>query len=264
MTELLTTNLPAKVAMVVPCYNESTRWNYPYWEELIKVKNVDWYFIDDGSRDSTYTIISSYVKYPNCQVRSLGNNSGKSEAVRSGLLEAANSHNTYDFIGFIDADGCVSASDVQRVSELPYRLNSASVKFDAIWASRIPLSGRLIVRSKFRHIIGRLLAKIFKIGAGELPYDTQCGFKIFDNSIFLRRGLLREFRTRWLFDLEIHSRLRTEKGLDPVIWEEPLNQWIEVGNSKINSKEGIRILLEIGLLKSLQAKSKLGTRRKWI
>ena len=60
MTELLTTNLPAKVAMVVPCYNESTRWNYPYWEELIKVKNVDWYFIDDGSRDSTYTIISSY------------------------------------------------------------------------------------------------------------------------------------------------------------------------------------------------------------
>ena len=87
---------------------------------------------------------------------------------------------------------------------------------------------------------------------------------IFDNSIFLRRSLLREFRTRWLFDLEIHSRLRTEKGLDPVIWEEPLNQWIEVGNSKINSKEGIRILLEIGLLKSLQAKSKLGTRRKWI
>ena len=254
----------AKVAMVVPCYNESSRWNHPYWEELIKIKNVDWYFINDGSRDNTHAIISQYIKYPNCQVISLEKNSGKSEAVRSGLSEAANNQDIYEFIGFIDADGCVSASDVQRISELPYRLISDSVKFEAIWASRIPLSGRLIVRSKFRHVIGRILAKIFRMGAGKLPYDTQCGFKIFDNSIFLRRSLLREFQTRWLFDLEIHSRLRTEKGLDPVIWEEPLNQWIEVGNSKINIKEGIRILFEIILLKSLQAKSKLGTRQKWI
>lgn len=261
MTEFLPINLPAKVAMVVPCYNESSRWNYPYWEELISVKNIDWYFIDDGSRDSTYAIISKYSEHPNCQARSLERNSGKSEAVRSGLLEAANAQNNYEFIGFIDADGCVSTSDVQRISELPYHLNRASVNFDAIWASRIPLSGRIIVRSKFRHIIGRFLANIFKMGAGELPYDTQCGFKIFDNSMFLRRSLLREFQTRWLFDLEIHSRLRTEKGLDPVIWEEPLNQWIEVGNSKINSKEGFRILSEIILLKCLQAKSKLETRR---
>jgi glycosyltransferase involved in cell wall biosynthesis len=264
MIEFLPTNFPVKVAIVVPCYNESSRWNHPYWEELITIKNVDWYFINDGSRDNTYAIISKYIKYPNCQVRSLKKNSGKSEAVRSGLLEATNNQNSYEFIGFIDADGCVSASDVERISELPYRLISDSVKFDAIWASRIPLSGRLIVRSKSRHLIGRVLAKIFRMGAGELPYDTQCGFKIFDNSIFLRRSLLREFQTRWLFDLEIHSRLRTEKGLDPVIWEEPLNQWIEVGNSKINIKEGIRILFEIGLLKSLQVISKLGTSRKWI
>ena len=264
MTEFLSTNLTAKVAIVVPCYNESSRWNYQYWEELVRVKNVDWYFIDDGSHDSTFAIISKYTKRPNCRAKSLERNSGKSEAVRSGLLEAANSHNNYEFIGFIDADGCVSASDVQRISDLPYQLNRASVKFDAIWASRIPLSGRLIVRSKFRHVIGRLLARFFKLGAGELPYDTQCGFKIFDNSIFLRHTLLRKFQTRWLFDLEIHSRLRTEKGLDPIIWEEPLNQWIEVGNSKINSKEGIRILFEIILLKSLQAKSQLGTRQKWI
>jgi dolichyl-phosphate beta-glucosyltransferase len=264
MSESFPAKPRAKVAIVVPCYNESSRWNHPYWEELIKIKNVDWYFINDGSRDNTHSIISQYIKYPNCQVLSLEKNSGKSEAVRSGLSMAANNQEIYEFIGFIDADGCVSASDVQRISELPYRLISDSVKFEAIWASRIPLSGRLIVRSKSRHVIGRILAKVFRMGAGELPYDTQCGFKIFDNSIFLRRSLLREFQTRWLFDLEIHSRLRIEKGLDPVIWEEPLNQWIEVGNSKINVKEGIRILFEIGLLKSLQVKSKLGTRRKWI
>jgi len=264
MTDFPPTKPRAKVAMVVPCYNESSRWNNPYWEELINIKNIDWYFINDGSRDNTYVIISKYMKYPNCRVMSLEKNSGKSEAVRSGLSEAANNQDIYEFIGFIDADGCVSASDVQRISELPYRLISDSVKFDAIWASRIPLSGRLIVRSKSRHVIGRILARIFRMGVGELPYDTQCGFKIFNNSIFLRRSLLREFQTRWLFDLEIHSRLITEKGLDPVIWEEPLNQWIEVGNSKINFKEGIRILFEIGLLKSLQAKSKLGTRRTWI
>jgi glycosyltransferase involved in cell wall biosynthesis len=264
MSESFPAKPQAKVAMVVPCYNESSRWNHPYWEELVNIKNVDWYFINDGSRDNTHAIISQYIKYPNCQVISLHKNSGKSEAVRSGLSMAANNQDTYEFIGFIDADGCVSASDVQRISELPYRLMSDSVKFEAIWASRIPLSGRLIIRSKPRHVIGRILAKVFRMGAGELPYDTQCGFKIFNNSIFLRRSLLREFQTRWLFDLEIHSRLRTEKGLEPVIWEEPLNQWIEVGNSKINFKEGIRILFEIGLLKSLQVKSKLGTRRKWI
>ena len=247
-----------EIALIVPCFNESSRWNYEYWKNMIEIDGLDWFFVDDGSKDNTGEILAKYEVNSNCNYHHLEKNSGKSEAVRSGLVEALNSGEQYKYIGFIDADGCVSLADVQRMTQLPGQLRDEAIKFDAIWASRIPLSGRVVKRSVLRHTIGRILAKVFKFGVGDLPYDTQCGFKIFEDSACFRESLQNKFKTRWLFDLEIHSRLRSRMQANPVIWEEPLNQWIEVGGSKINSKESFRIIYEIVLMKYLQIKRKQG------
>ncbi len=61
-----TTSLPGwrvKLTLVVPCYNESTRWDEKYWRSLIVELGISPVFVDDGSTDDGSLIVNQGGQY---------------------------------------------------------------------------------------------------------------------------------------------------------------------------------------------------------
>jgi dolichyl-phosphate beta-glucosyltransferase len=148
-------------------------------------------------------------------------NGGKGAAIRRGWAEA---RADAGWLGFLDADGAVSAGEFWRLAA---RL-AGEPSFDVLCGARILMAGRTIKRSLFRHLQGRVFATLteqaFRLGF----YDTQCGVK------FARAGLLRpltpHLRERgWLLDVEMLALLQ-RAGARCV--EEPID-WADVGASKV-------------------------------
>jgi len=51
-----------KVAIIIPCYNESDRLDAnKFTEYLLQNAHVHFYFIDDGSTDNTISIINGII-----------------------------------------------------------------------------------------------------------------------------------------------------------------------------------------------------------
>src|SRR5690349_8563673 len=93
-----------RTIVVVPCYNEEHRLPVQAFEEFVSSHDVEFLFVNDGSRDGTLKLLQSLAK-SNPQrfaVLDLERNRGKAEAVRRGILAAAD--RKPDFVGFWDAD----------------------------------------------------------------------------------------------------------------------------------------------------------------
>ncbi|OGI75576.1 hypothetical protein A3C67_00605 [Candidatus Nomurabacteria bacterium RIFCSPHIGHO2_02_FULL_42_19] len=100
------------VTIVVPCWNEERTvyktvrslldLNYP--KDKLKI-----FLVDDGSTDSTWSIINKFTKYPNIQIFRK-ENGGKYTALNLGLqyLET-------DFFGGLDADSFVAPESLIRI-----------------------------------------------------------------------------------------------------------------------------------------------------
>ena len=78
-------------------------------------------------------------------------------------------------------------------------------------------------------------------------YDSQCGAKLFKAKIapvlFSER-----FITKWLFDIEIFGRLILKFGrptVENIAKEIPLNEWQEVGKSKLKLSYLIKVPFEL-------------------
>ena len=240
--------------MIVPCFNEAKRWDHAYWLAMMKVPQVQWLFVDDGSTDSTSEILCDFCSEQNAAFLRLPKNAGKSEAVRAGMNMVFESQQSFLGVGFIDADGAFEVSEVVSVlakceSVLGFK------KYDALWTARVLLAGRSIQRSQSRHYVGRVLATVFSYGAMTIPYDTQCGFKIFSVSPQLKEILNQAFRTRWLFELEMLSKWNHVNGKPIAVWEEPLSSWKEIGDSKITIREVRRIAKEVVHIKFIQRRA---------
>jgi dolichyl-phosphate beta-glucosyltransferase len=148
-------------------------------------------------------------------------NRGKGSAIRLGWSEA---DADAAWLGFLDADGAVSAPEAWRL----VRMLTRSDDFDALAGARILMAGRAIERSFLRHVQGRVFAtmaeRAFRFGF----YDTQCGVKLFRASLL--RPLVPELREeRWLLDIEA---LALMKRAGARFREEPID-WFDAGGSKV-------------------------------
>ena len=124
----------------------------------------------------------------------------------------------------------------------------------AVIGSRWPHLGADIQRSP-----GRGIASIaFKMAVRRIlkapVWDTQCGAKV-----FLRETAAEifstPFRTRWLFDIEILSRLGFDR-LRTQVQEHPISSWCDVPGSKLGIGSLATILREFRILaKSLKKQS---------
>ena len=233
------------ISLVVPCYNEESRLNVQYWFEVIrKHTEVNFLFVDDGSKDETLRVLRSIQILPNVQVLPLKNNSGKGEAVRQGFHQVFRAKNVSFpepmIVGFLDCDGAFSQDDLQAIIEQSRRLLIDGGGYEALISSRVKLLGRKIERSNFRHIVGRLIATFISLGWPNAPYDSQSGFKMFLVTNDLQATISKEFQTKWFFDLEILSSLRIG-----AIYEFPLNEWTEVNGSHLDLTSIVGVLREV-------------------
>ena len=134
-------------------------------------------------------------------------NTGKGEAVRSGLLRAIQSGAPY--VGFWDAD---LATPLNAIGDLLGVLLSQP-EVNIVLGSRVRLLGRNIERRAARHYLGRIFATCVSLVLDLPVYDTQCGAKLFRVTPEIQQVFQEPFSSRWIFDVELLARYVTLNGL---------------------------------------------------
>jgi glycosyltransferase involved in cell wall biosynthesis len=236
----------AALLLVVPFFNEANRFDSNYWTKINSLTHIKFVFVNDGSTDSTPTLLENLleVNVHNSRLISLSKNVGKSEAIRIGLIAALEQDSSIQFIGYRDGDQSLSWHDIDKLLSI-MRNN----KFDVVLGSRVKLLGREVLRNWKRHYIGRVLATLLSTGIDGFPYDSQNGMKIFRNSLEFKAALQEPFKTRWFIDIELLSRLKSQ-GINR-FWEEPLTFWIDSRESHISLKSFPRVFHEILIIRKL-------------
>lgn len=235
-----------KVLLIVPCYNEEKRFNIHYWKEISDgLGNVNFLFVDDGSTDNTFMKIEELSTQTNCFFQKIEKNSGKGKTLKNAFSSAVKEN--YEIIGFIDSDGAFKLNDIKRIVILAEQLITKK-DFEAVFSSRINLAGRNIKRKKSRHYISRAIYTIINLIIKIPLYDTQSGFKLYENSLEWRKVFKEEFKTRWFFDIETLTLFRKLHNRNPRTWEEPLDNWSDVPGSSLSKGNTLRILRDIFII----------------
>jgi dolichyl-phosphate beta-glucosyltransferase len=231
--------------VIVPCYNEALRFPIRHFCEYISEhKNLLFCFVDDGSTDSTAEMLKDLkIKHnDSISILQLSSNQGKAEAIRQGVLFVLNGISP-KYIGYMDADLATPLSEVYRLNTFIHE--NEKIRF--IFGSRVSVFGSNIQRLPIRHYGGRVIATAVDLILGMKIYDTQCGLKIFDRG--MATDLFREpFLTRWFFDVEVFARLKllySPLELSYQLRELPINNWVEMGASKVNLGDICRIPLDL-------------------
>jgi glycosyltransferase involved in cell wall biosynthesis len=238
------------IHMVVPCYNEEKRLNLEYWNELVDIVGTKWVFVNDGSSDRTLSLLQSIDK---ASVVPLEKNVGKAEAIRLGVLSTYPKSNRENFnFGYVDADGAFAIEDIKRI----INIYTNSTNFEGIWGARVKLAGRSISRKDGRHILSRIIITFIGLKIRSLPYDIQTGLKMFRFNKESIKIFDHKFKTRWFVDLEILMRYKQMTNHDLRVWEEPLNKWNDISDSKIRGFQLIQIMRDLLIVIKLLRKWK--------
>ena len=107
-----------KVVIVVPCFNEETRFNENYFNKLISIQNTFWIFVDDGSTDCTSEILRRFSNKKNTLYLKINHNVGKSNAISRGMHHAFKKISGLSWVGFLDSDGAFEVPDVENIIKM--------------------------------------------------------------------------------------------------------------------------------------------------
>jgi len=233
--------------IVIPCYNEEKRLNKQAFIDFVKENpSMAFLFVNDGSKDNTLEVINNLEKeHENLLVLNLEKNGGKAEAVRQGMLVAAENYEC-DFIGFWDADLATPLEEIPQLVNIMLRHD-----FDAVTGLRLMRLGAKVKRKNSRHYLGRLFATTASKTLKLPVYDTQCGAKLYKKQI-VQTLFENCFITKWLFDVEILARYVKLFGRESAlkkIYEYPLYQWEDVGGSQLKAKDFLKAPVELWKIK---------------
>ncbi len=223
--------------VVIPCYNEEHRLAVDQVVALRAATGGRVLLVDDGSTDGTAALLDRIAAdHEGIDVLHLPKNRGKAEAVRQGMLAAAATGTP--LVAFTDADFATPAAEMARLV-----LRCADEGRPVVIGARVGLMGHRIERSDLRHYTGRVFATITSLVLGFGVYDTQCGAKVFANGPTLDHALATPFVGRWSFDVELLGRLAVD-GADGFL-EVPLEEWHEIGGSKLGLTDSLRSTVEL-------------------
>lgn len=227
--------MPNKVLLIIPCYNEASRLDMEAFKRFSD-KYV-FLFVNDGSTDETSKVIHPYCNH-RIHLHELKENSGKSEAVRQGFLQALQMPfaNELEWLGFWDAD---LATPLEEVEKLFLFRTHFGPDAEVIIGSRVKRLGSTIQRKLMRHLLGRVFATVADSLFHLYCYDTQCGAKLFQKHL-VPKFANEPFISRWAFDVELLVRIRQHKML-----EYPLSTWQDVAGSKLKvGRVGFKIMMD--------------------
>lgn len=236
--------MSSAVHLVIPLFNEAGRLDLRAFEEALRGRaELKFLLVDDGSTDATPARIAELAAAWPERVGTirLPINSGKAEAVRRGMLAAWEAGSP--IVGYWDAD---LATPFRELDALLVPLTEKD-EVQVVLGARVQLLGREIVRSPFRHYAGRVFATVASLLLDVPVYDTQCGAKLFRRTEELRRALGQPFLSRWIFDVELLSRLDRvlPRGLAGHAVEVPLRAWRDVRGSRLGAEALLRAPVEL-------------------
>jgi len=226
------------LSIIFPVYNEQLRINYSLnkikkFIKFSKLKYIEIIFIDDGSTDGTFAIIKYFIsqfKYnKKIKILLLKNykNFGKGYSLRKGIL-----HSQAKWILTSDIDLSVNINQYQK-----WFLNKTSKKnYFIYFGSRNHPNSK--VNKKFsRYLLGIifrfLIYFLFKIKF----YDTQCGYKLYKNSI--AKKIFSKLRdNRFVHDVEV---ILIANFLKILIKEMPV-EWVHKNYGKLNIFKDVFIM----------------------
>lgn len=204
-------------SLIIPAKNEEFRIaktlsNYGnFFNSHLNECNIEILVVVADTKDDTYSLAQKYTeKYPFIKVLRTPYATGKGGAIALGFSNASGK-----FIGFSDADGAVSATEVYKL----YTLLKETAWLDGVIGSRKNLRDQM---SPKRRLIAYLYNLYVRILFGFSYQDTQCGVKIFKNKS--AKDLAKKIiNVGWTFDVNIlliakHLNMRILEC--PVIWNE--------------------------------------------
>jgi dolichyl-phosphate beta-glucosyltransferase len=250
------------IVLVVPCFDEAKRLDMATFVAMVDHdSHLSLLFVDDGSSDQTASLLSRLqVERPGrIEAIALDENRGKAEAVRQGLLRAL--QGPASFVGYIDADMATPRAEVERLCAVVRESGGC----DVLLGSRVRLMGRSIDRRPLRHYLGRAFATAASLVLRLPVYDTQCGAKLFRRTAALAHALEQPFLSRWIFDVELLSRLLIGgPGVPPIpaerIREEPLQLWADRKGSRLGLLQMLQSGLDLGRIEIAIEKRRRGNR----
>lgn len=233
------------VVLVIPCFNEEQRLDREEMLRLARHEGLSLLLVDDGSRDNTRAVLDELAARDPASigVLALAKNSGKSEAVRTGLQAAVATGARW--VGFADADLATPVEEIVRLADI-----ARNGEADVVLGSRVAMAGTRIERRALRHYLGRVFSTAAALTLQARFYDTQCGAKLFRNTELLRAALEARFNSRWIFDVELLARLLggvgALEGLPVEAFKEvPLERWMDVPGSRLRPKDLAKVGAEL-------------------
>jgi putative flippase GtrA len=234
--------MPARVQIVVPCYQEGKRLDRQAFADFVRASNdISLLFVNDGSTDDTSRVLAELrAEAPEkIQVIELATNQGKGEAVRTGILAAMDAG--AEMVGYWDAD----LATPLHVIPLLVRTLDEDPRLEIVLGARVALLGRRIHRDAIRHYLGRVFATTASITLNLPVYDTQCGAKLLRVCDSTRACFRDSFGSRWIFDVEMLARYLASGGSAEGLFEYAIPQWTDIGGSKIRTKDWFRAIGEM-------------------
>ena len=236
----------------MPCYNEARRLDVKSFREFFAGHdNVRIVFVDDGSVDATAQVLRELCEpwRDRASVLTQARNSGKAEAVRAGVEYAFGAFEP-QIAGYWDAD---LATPLTAVDEF-LQIFEAHSDIIMVFGARVKLLGRHVVRRAVRHYLGRVFATTVSVMLRMPIYDTQCGAKLFRVNEATRAVFAEPFLSKWVFDVELLARYLQFFDGDPaklaqVIYEYPLNEWVDVAGSKVRPSDFLKAFLDVVRIK---------------
>ena len=201
-----------KIAILVPCFNEAKRLNTHIFQDFaIANNNIDFYMVDDGSKDETGKVLTQIKQNNPTQfhIYTLSKNKGKAGALRDAIMNIKEL-NAYPYIGFIDADLPMPICEINALADALVRTPALLVTAGC----RVNIVGHHIRRKPVRHYLSRIFVTYYDVFLKIPNYDTQCGIKLFETS-FAYYLFEQPFVSKWIFDIELFVRAKK-------IWVQPL------------------------------------------
>ena len=239
---------PKTCAIVVPCFNEADRLNVDVFAEFVcDADDIELVFVDDGSSDATLQSAQTVSERAGSSVSvlRLDVNCGKAEAVRQGMLWAA--QRDFSAIAFWDAD---LATPLDTIPEF-LDVMTKHLNVEVVWGTRLPLMGHTIDRDAIRRQTGRLFSASSAAAVGVGIRDALCGAKMFRTGPILDAILAQPFSSRWIFDVEILARLDVllrslgDSTAEQTLYEFPLDEWYEIAGSRLRMTDFLRATVEL-------------------
>jgi dolichyl-phosphate beta-glucosyltransferase len=230
------------LSLILPAFNEAQR--LPPYLNAIRTYldrtftgRYEILVVDDGSTDGLSSLLASlYPDWSDLRILSHPENLGKGAALRTGVLAAHG-----EILLTADADG---ASPIAEEAKLRQALEGGA---QVAIGSRLGWRAQDAVQRTFtRYWLGRLFASIVRRML-HLPLgDTQCGFKMFRETVAQR--IFRSCSQRgFLIDVEV---LLEAKRQECCIAEVPVS-WSEIPGSKVRlCRDGWRMVCGLYQLRS--------------